>query len=219
MKVARFPTLDDMTQARQALAVRDPALARIEPLVPPVQWRVREGGFAGLAWMIVGQQVSTASARAIWSRVEAGLDGQVTAPAVLARSDAALKGLGLSSPKVRYLRALAEAETDGRIDFAALEALDDEAAMAALVALPGIGPWTAETYLMFCQGRMDLFPAADVALQEAIRWLDGLDARPTADQARARAEIWQPWRSVAAHLLWAWYGGVKRGEIPAVPAR
>lgn len=207
-----------MTQARRALAARDPALARIEPLVPSFEWRVREGGFAGLSWMIVGQQVSTASARAIWSRVDVGLGGQVRASAVLARSDEALKALGLSSPKVRYLRALAEAETQGRIDFADLEALGDEAAMAALVALPGIGPWTAETYLMFCQGRMDLFPAADVALQEAMRWLDQLPVRPTADQARARAEIWQPWRSVAAHLLWAWYGGVKRGEIPADPA-
>lgn len=204
-----------MIRARRALAARDPALARIEPLVPQVEWRVREGGFAGLAWMIVGQQVSTASARAIWMRLEAGLDGRVTAAAVLDRSDAALKALGLSSPKVRYLRALAEADVEGRIDFTALEAMDDKAALAALVALPGIGPWTAETYLMFCQGRMDLFPAADVALQEAMRWLDARGERPTPDHARVRAEIWRPWRSVAAHLLWAWYGGVKRGEIPA----
>ena len=214
-----FPSVDDMAAARWALAVADPALARIEPLVPPVAWRVREGGFAGLAWMIVGQQVSTASARAIWGRVEAGMDGSVTAAAVLVRTDEALKAMGLSSPKVRYLRALAEAEMAGRIDFIALQTLEDDAARAALVALPGIGPWTAETYLMFCQGRMDLFPAADVALQEAMRWLDRLDVRPTADQARARAEIWRPWRSVAAHLLWAWYGGVKRGEIrPALPS-
>lgn len=212
--MAGFASLDEMARMRAELARLDPTLARVEASVGPVAWRVREGGFSGLAWMIVGQQVSTASARAIWARVEAGLKGQVTAVAVQARSAEALKAMGLSAPKVRYLQALAAAEVSGQIDFTALERLDDAAAMAALLALSGIGPWTAETYLMFCEGRMDLFPAADVALQEAVRWLDRLDNRPSADQVRVRAEIWQPWRSVAAHLLWAWYGGIKRGEIP-----
>jgi DNA-3-methyladenine glycosylase II len=92
--------------------------------------------------------------------------------------------------------------------------MDDAGAMQALLRLKGVGPWTAETYLMFCEGRLDVFPAGDIALQEAMRWADGLEARPDQAQAYARAEIWRPHRGVAAHLLWRCYGCVKRGELP-----
>ena len=169
------------------------------------------GGFAGLARFVVDQQVSLASAAAIWARVEAGL-GEVTSARVLAHEEG-LAGLGLSRPKIRYLLALATAERDGRIDLAALPSLDDQAAIAALTSLTGIGRWTAEVYLMFCEGRMDVFPAADIALQEAMRWVDRADGRPGEKAAYARAELWRPYRSVAAHLLWAGYRAVKAGEV------
>ena len=155
--------------------------------------------------------MSLASAAAIWARVEAGL-GEVTADRVLAH-EARLEGLGLSRPKIRYLHALAEAGRDGRIDFEALRAMDDGAAIAALTSLTGIGCWTAEVYLMFCEGRLDVFPAADIALQEAMRWVDRAELRPGEKAAYARAEIWRPYRSVAAHLLWAAYRAGKAGEL------
>jgi len=183
--------------------------------LPPFAWRVRPGGFPGLARMVVDQQVSLASAAAIWARVQAGL-GEVTAERVLAH-EAGVAGLGLSRPKIRCLIALAEAERDGRIDFGALGGLDDEAAIAALTSLPGIGRWTAETYLMFCEGRLDVFPAGDIALQEAMRVADRAEARPDQKAAYARAELWRPYRAVAAHLLWACYRAMKAGAI-SLPA-
>jgi len=186
-------------------------LKPLHDALPPVAWRVRPGGFAGLARMIVDQQVSTASAAAIWARVQAGL-GEVTASSVLAH-EAGLAGLGLSGPKIRYLKALAEAERDGRIDFGALGALDDSAAISALTGLTGVGRWSAEVYLMFCEARLDVFPAGDIALQEAIRWIDHAETRPVEAAACARAELWRPFRSVAAHLLWAGYRSVKAGEL------
>lgn len=206
-----------LAAARAALAAADPALARAEALVPPFAFRLRSGGFAGLLRLIVEQQVSTASAAAIWARVEAGL-GEVGPERVLALGLEPLRGLGLSLPKARYALALARAEAEGRLDLPALAGLDDAAALAALTALPGVGPWTAQIYLMFCEGRTDLFPAGDVALQEALRWLDARPERPDARAAEARALAWSPRRSVAAHLLWAWYGAVRRGEL-AHPAR
>ncbi|HYF21971.1 MAG TPA: DNA-3-methyladenine glycosylase 2 family protein [Caulobacteraceae bacterium] len=208
------PSVEQLERMRAELAARDPALARVHAAVPPFAWRTRPGGFVGLAWMIVGQQVSTASAAAIWRRVEAGLDA-VTPQAVADTSPETLRALGLSTPKARYLREIAQAQLSGRIDFDRLSELSDEAATARLTAITGVGRWTAETYLMFCEGRVDVFPGADVALQEAIRWADRADRRPSEREACARAETWRPLRSTAAHLLWAWYGGVRRGEIAA----
>ena len=129
-----------------------------------------------------------------------------------------MQRLGLSRNKARYVRGLAEAQAEGRIDFDGLRALDDEAAVAALTALKGVGRWTAETYLMFCEGRLDVFPAGDVALQEAMRWADRAEQRPTEKEAYLRAELWRPYRGVAAHLLWRCYGAVKRGEIEPLSA-
>lgn len=164
--------------------------------------------------MVVEQQVSTASAAAIWSRVQAGL-GRVCAEAVLAADDAALRGLGLSAPKARYVRAIAEAEALRLIDFQQLESAPDEEAIARLTALNGVGRWTAELYLLFCQARMDVFPGGDLALQEGLRLAAGLPARPTEKQIYARAEAWRPYRGVAALLLWAYYSRMKRGASPA----
>ncbi|MFC4441352.1 DNA-3-methyladenine glycosylase family protein [Caulobacter henricii] len=215
MSVDPSPTPDQIKVARAHLAAVDPALAAIDAVTPSFAWRSAEPGFAGLLKLIVYQQVSLASAASIWRRVEAGL-GEITAPAILALEDLDLQGLGLSRPKVRYARAIAEAQVTGLCDLNALRNLPDDEAAAALMAVKGIGRWTAETYLMFCEGRLDMFPGGDVALQEAMRWADRAEVRPNEKQAYARAEAWKPYRGVAAHLLWRCYGAVKTGEIPPI---
>jgi DNA-3-methyladenine glycosylase II len=206
------PTAEALLEARKHLAAIDPALAVMEAVTPPFEWRVGLGGFQGLLKMVVQQQVSLASAAAIWARVEAGLP-EMTPAVVMAHEEAYLLSLGLSRPKARYARALAEAHVTGACDFDALPGLSDDEAVAVLTAITGIGRWTAEVYLMFTQGRMDMFPGGDVALQEAMRWADKAEVRPNEKQAYKRAELWRPYRGVAAHLLWACYGAVKRREI------
>lgn len=202
-----------ITAAREALVALDPALGRAHAQTPLLEWRVRTGGYEGLFRMIVDQQVSVAAAAAIWKRVVEGLEGEITPRAVLACDLERLRTFGLSGQKARYGHEIALAHVEGRIDFDHLEGLPDEEAIARLVAIKGVGRWTAETFLMFCEGRQDIFPGGDIALQEAIRWADGATLRPTQKQAWARAEIWSPHRSVAAHLLWGWYGAVKRGDV------
>jgi DNA-3-methyladenine glycosylase II len=133
----------------------------------------------------------------------------VTPAAVLALSDEDLRSLGFSRQKTRYVRAIAEAG----LDYEALRNLPDAEALAALIALTGVGRWTAECYLLMSEGRLDAFPGGDIALQEAIRWADALDARPDERAAYARAEAWRPYRGVAANLLWDWYVGVKAGTF------
>ena len=182
-------------------------------MIGPIAWRSEPGGFQGLVSMIVGQQVSTASAAAIWARVQAGL-GEITPANAVAAGQAGLLTMGLSRPKARYIHGIAEAYLEHRHGVDRLETLDDEQALAALTALVGIGRWSAEVFLMFCEGRADVFPAGDIALQETVRWLDGLPERPSEQATRERAEAWAPLRSAAAHLLWAWYGEVRRGALP-----
>ena len=211
--MALHPSPAEITAAREALTRADPALARAHAQTPAFEWRLRPGGYEGLFRMIVEQQVSVASAAAIWKRVVEGLDGDLTARAVLALDIETLRSFGLSSQKARYGHEIALAQVEGRVDLDNLAALTDAEATAALTAIKGVGKWTAETYLMFCEGRTDVFPGGDIALQEAMRWADDAEVRPNEKQAYVRAEIWRPHRGVAAHLLWGWYGGVKRGEI------
>lgn len=207
------PSPDEIDAARTSLASRDPALARAHAQTPPFAWRLRTGGFEGLFRMIVEQQVSVVAAAAIWKRVVEGLGGDVSPASVLAQEVEALRGFGLSGQKARYGHEIARAHVEGAIDFDHLERLSDEEAVARLTAIKGVGRWTAETFLMFCEGRTDVFPAGDIALQEAIRWADGAALRPREKEAYARSEAWRPHRSVAAHLLWGWYGAVRRGEV------
>ena len=207
------PTAQDIATARQALADADPALARAHAQTPAFEWRLRPGGYEGLFRMIVEQQVSVAAAASIWARTVEGLGGAVTPDAVLAHDIDALRVFGLSGQKAKYGREIALAQVEGRIDLEHMQTLSDEEAITALTAIKGVGRWTAETWLMFCDGRSDLFPGGDVALQEAMGWVDRAAARPSEKQAYARAEIWGPHRGIAAHLLWGWYGGVRRGEI------
>ena len=207
------PDADAIASARRALAADDPALADLDARVRPFAWRSRLPGMEGLVRSIVGQQVSTLAADAVWARLETALDGPVTASALLALGDAAYRACGFSGQKTRYAKGIAQAAHDGAIDFADLPADDDEA-LAALTALKGVGTWTAEVHLMMAEHRLDAFPAGDIAVQEAVRWLDDLDARPSTEATYARAERWRPHRAVAAHLLWEWYVAVKAGDMP-----
>lgn len=207
------PSPPQIAAAREALAAADPALARAHAQTPIFEWRLRTGGYEGLFRMIVEQQVSVAAAASIWRRVVEGLDGEVTPQSVLARDAGRLRSFGLSGQKARYGHEIALAHVEGRIDFDHLERMSDEEAIARLTAIKGVGKWTAETFLMFCEGRLDVFPGGDVALQEAMRWADQVPLRPREKEAYVRAEIWRPHRGVAAHLLWGWYGAVKRGEV------
>jgi len=176
---------------------------------PPL--RRREPGFAGLVWIIVSQQVSTASANAIFKRVEANL-APLSAAGVLAADDEALRACGLSWPKMRALRALAGAVEDRTLDLDRLAPLAAEEAHRALVAVKGIGPWTADIFLLFCLGHPDAFPAGDLALQEAARLALGLKKRPDAKALHKIAERWRPLRGVAARLLWAYYRAARQGR-------
>ncbi|MEN5363471.1 DNA-3-methyladenine glycosylase family protein [Brevundimonas intermedia] len=206
------PTPHDIAAAREALVAADPAMARVHAQTPAFEWRLRVGGFEGLFRMIVEQQVSVASAASVWARLREGMGG-ITPELLLAHDLDQLRGMGLSRQKATYGQGIARAQIAGEIDLEHLVSLDDEAAIAALTALKGVGLWTAEAYLLMCEGRLDVFPGGDVALQEAIRWADGAELRPDQKAAYARAEVWRPYRAVATHLLWAWYTGVKRGEI------
>jgi DNA-3-methyladenine glycosylase II len=173
---------------------------------PPLRWR--EPGFAGLVAIIVSQQVSVASANAMVARLHAAFS-PLDAAGVLAADEAKLKGCGLSQAKMNALKALAEATANG-LDLSALAAVDAAAAHDALVAVKGIGPWTADLFLLFCLGHPDAFPAGDLALQEAARLALGLKQRPDARKLEQIAERWRPLRGVAARLLWAYYRGVKQ---------
>ena len=204
-------SLDDVAVGVRALRRSCPIMRRVHDVagLPPL--RRRPGGIAGLARIIVGQQLSTASAGAIWGRLEALLS-PLTAEALLEETDEALKGCGLSAPKIRTLRAIARAIAHEGLDLDALPSLDDTAVHEALCAVKGIGPWTADIYIMFCLGRADAFAPGDLALQVAAGHAAGLEARPGADELLAMAERWRPWRGVAARLLWAYYPHMKRGQ-------
>ena len=216
-KHVRFPDPETIAEARRELAASDPDLAYAHAVTPAFEWRVRPDGFAGLLNIVMGQQVSTASANAIWARLEAGL-GAVTPERVLRADETELRAMALSRQKALYVREIAQAAGSGRLDFERLREVPDEAAIAELTAIKGVGRWTAEIYLMFSEGRVDLFPAADLALQEALRAARGDAARPSERWLRSRAGSWAPWRGVAAHLLWRFYAALKQGEAAPRPA-
>ncbi len=169
---------------------------------PPL--RRRSEPFAGLLSIIVSQQLSKASASAIWARFEAA-ESPFDASALATRADEEFRAAGLSRPKVRAIRALCAAMTGGGLDLDALARLDDRAVHERLTAITGIGPWTADIYLLSCLGRADAWPAGDLALQIALAHAFGLSRRPDLKEMRRRAEPWRPWRAVAARLLWSWY--------------
>jgi len=202
----------DIEGIRRLLTGMDEVLAVAHAAVEPFEWRVRQSGLVGLVRLIIDQQVSVAAADAIWRRFQSGV-GKVTAKDLIKFDAATLKSFGLSRPKAAYVLGIAEAEKSGAIDFAHLNELRDEEAIEKLTALKGVGGWTAEVYLMFCEGRTDLFPAGDLALQEGFRLAGRKRRRPTEKALYARAERWRPNRGVAALLLWSYYRAVRSGQV------
>jgi DNA-3-methyladenine glycosylase II len=195
-----------VVEGAEWLAASEPRFAAALELTGPLPLRRKKDGFEPLLSAIVSQQVSVAAADAIWRRLKAA---RLTRPRkIAAASNEELRACGLSRQKARYARALAEA----RLPYRSLRDAPSEDVIAALVAVPGIGRWTAEIYAMFSLGRADIIAPADLALQEAAKLLFELESRPTERELRALAEPWSPWRGVAARLLWAYYRVAKDRE-------
>ena len=199
-------TLTSLAEGVGVLAARDPDLAGVvEQYGSPPLWG-RDPGFATLLKIILEQQVSLASAAAAYERLLDVL-GSLTPGAFLALDDTTLRRVGFSRQKTRYGRMLAEALLDGSLDLESIERLDDDQARESLTSLKGIGPWTADTYLLMALGRPDVWPAGDIALQAAVQDLKGRPARPSPDEMIELAAPWRPWRAVAARILWFHYLG------------
>lgn len=186
------------------LAQRDTDLAHIITTYgsPPL-WE-REPGFPTLLLIILEQQVSLASAKAAYQRLEAA-SRSVTPQNFLRFTDEELKLIGFSRQKTRYGRELSKAVLEGPLDLINLEQLDDETAKKQLMTIKGIGPWTADIYLLMALGRPDIWPKGDLALEVALQRVKGWAKRPTPDEARDLSEAWRPWRAVAARILWHFY--------------
>ncbi len=199
-------TREDVAEGEVWLAANHPEMALALQAIGEAPLRRRTDGFAALLQAIVGQQVSVAAAAGIWKRVEAA--GFHVEANVLAADDDALRAVGLSRPKVKYARAIAEA----RLDYGAFRTAPAEDSIAELVEIKGIGRWTAEIYLMFAVGKADVFAPGDLALREAARDLYGMEERPTIPALAELAEQWSPWRGVAARILFAYYRVVKGRE-------
>jgi DNA-3-methyladenine glycosylase II len=206
---------EDLREGLAALRLSDLRLVPVVEVAGPLPLRLMAPGFAGLASIIVSQMISKASAAAIWGRISAA--GPVTAEAYLAHSPETVSTFGLSRAKAATLTHLADTVSRSVLDLDAVCRLDAAAAMAELTAHPGIGPWTAEVYLMFCGGHPDVFPSGDVALQAALAGAFRLPSRPAAREVVLMAKAWSPWRSVAARLFWAYYSvSLRKDAAPLV---
>jgi len=203
----RLESNADIDRGIKFLCRHEPAFARAAARInAPIPLRRRAGGFDALLKAIVAQQLSVASAAAIWARAEAA--GFTQAQRILSTTDLALREVGLSRQKIKYVRALALAD----VDFDALAAASTEEVVGVLTQISGIGVWTAEIYAMFSLGHQDVFPSGDLALQEAVKDLFGMTDRPSANALKTMAGDWSPWRAVAAHVLWAYYSAIKKRE-------
>jgi len=207
-------TDDDVRDGVRALRRKCPIMRRVHDLAGHPPLRRRPAGFEGLARIIVGQQVSVASATAIWGRTAAACT-PFEPHVLLALEDAHLIGAGLSRGKIRTLRAIAEACSAG-LDLTQLDSLSEEEIHDALTQVTGIGPWTADVFILFCLGRADGWAPGDLALQVAIQRALELRDRPGKEEMLEIAERWRPWRGVAARLLWAYYAALKQ-QRTAVP--
>jgi len=211
LMVLHLNSQTDLEDAIHMLVQQDPRLKPVLERTGMPALRRREPGFAGLAAIITGQQLSTASAAAIWARVSAAFDPFDHARLRKARADR-LGRLGLSAAKIRTLKNLARELAAERLNLEVLANEDADAAHNTLTALHGVGPWTADVYLLFCLGHGDAWPAGDLAVQEAIKVGLGLKTRPTAKQMAPLAEPWRPMRGAAAHLWWSYYRVLKKRE-------
>jgi DNA-3-methyladenine glycosylase II len=197
----------DITRATKALLAADPRLVPIAEIAGPLPLRRRDGGFEGLATIVTSQQISDKAAASIWARFKAAVE-PFTPEQFLVTPEEALRAAGLSRPKIRTLTGIAAAAADG-FDLVAVHDLPAEEAMTTMTALKGIGPWTAEIYLLFCVGHPDIFPAGDLALQSAVHSGLRMRKRPDEKKLRKLAEKWSPWRGVAARLFWAYYRAMR----------
>lgn len=205
----------DIRNGLRELLLLDPRLVPIAEIAGPLPLRLAAPGFAGLASIIVSQMVSRASADAIWRRIEAA--GPVTAQAYAALAPDIIATFGLSRAKSSTLTSLSQAVLTGAIDLDRICVIEGEEALRQLVSLPGIGPWTAEVYLMFCAGHADIFPGGDVALQTSVGRAFAMEVRPSSRQLVETARSWSPYRSIAARLFWAYYAATMRREaLPIV---
>ncbi|NOJ48788.1 DNA-3-methyladenine glycosylase family protein [Bradyrhizobium archetypum] len=201
----------DLEDAIHTLVKQDTRLKPILELTGMPALRQREPGFTGLAAIVCGQQLSTASAGAIWARLTAAFDPFDHHAVGKARTDR-LGRLGLSAAKIKTLKHIARELAAERLNLEVLAEEDADAAHHTLTALPGIGPWTADVYLLFCLGHGDAWPAGDLAVQEAVKIGLGLKTRPSAKQMMPLAEPWRPLRGAAAHLWWSYYRHLKKRE-------
>src|SRR3954453_7666967 len=204
-------TQSDLEEAVHSLVKRDPRLKPVLAIAGMPALRRREPGFAGLAHIVCGQQLSTASAAAIWGRLSAAFDPFDHGAVRRARTDR-LGRLGLSAAKIKTLKHLAREIDAERLNLEVLAEEDADAAHHTLISLPGIGPWTADVYLLFCLGHGDAWPSGDLAVQEAVRIGLGLKQRPTPKQTVALAEPWRPVCGGGAHLWWSYYRAVKKRD-------
>lgn len=197
-------TEDDVRAGLRSLRRKCAILRRAHDLSGDPPLRRNAGGFEGLARIIVGQQLSVASAAAIWGRLELALR-PLTAAKMLTAPDEVLRAAGLSGGKVRTLRAISSAVSSGQLDLDALASAPDLVVHESLRQVSGIGPWTADIYLMFCLGRADAFAAGDLALQIAAAMAAEQGERLTLAELEDMSERWRPWRGVAARVLWHYY--------------
>jgi DNA-3-methyladenine glycosylase II len=204
-------TQTDLEDAIGVLVKQDPRLKPVLERAGMPSLRRREPGFAGLAHIVCGQQLSTASASAIWDRLNKAFDPFDHDAVRRARTDR-LGRLGLSAAKIKTLKSLARELTAERLNLDVLAEEDADAAHHTLTAMHGIGPWTADVYLLFCLGHGDAWPAGDLAVQEAVKIGLDLKMRPTAKQMAPLAEPWRPLRGAAAHLWWSFYRAIKKRE-------
>lgn len=202
------PGIRELTEACETLATRDVALRTAYAAVGLPNWRSTEASYQTLARIVVYQLISTRAADAIWARIAARYD-RMTAAAVLQDDQEALRACGLSRPKLAHLNSIATAIETETLDLDVLPALPIDTARKQLLAVKGIGPWSADTFLMNAIGHLDAFPAGDVGLIEAHKRLSGLDERLTAKAFTTCAENWRPYRAVAAHLLYDWYNSTR----------
>ena len=200
-----------LSKAIQALTKSCAVIKAAHARVGVPEWRTRQGDYAGLARIIAYQQLSTKAAATIWGRVEVLL-GKITPKAVLAADIDALRACGLSRPKIAHIRSIAEAVQSGSLNLRRVAKASDEEAQAELVAVKGIGPWTADVYLMFCLGRWDVFPHADIGLSESYRMITGERKRHPPKKFLKTGERWRPYRGVAAHMLWAYINAVREEQ-------
>jgi len=200
-----------LAKAVKALARQCEIMKAAHAYVGVPEWRVRMGGYAGLARIIAFQQLSTKAAGTIWGRVEVLL-GKVTPATVLTADIDALRACGLSRPKISHLRSIATAIEEGSLNLKRVARSSDDDARTELTAVKGIGPWTADVYLMFALGRWDVFPHADIGLSEAYRMISGQRKRHPPKRFLKTGERWRPYRGVAAHLLWAYINAARDAQ-------